>query len=150
MGKKVGKDCSVKLGANTIVYMGTWTIGGVDTDMHETTSFGDDWKVYNFGLHDGGQITFNGFYDPADNTGQMTLVEYNIDNTDISNLKLYVDNTSYFEPCQTTGYASCHAISGHDTQFSHVNITSFEVNADKSGMVNVSFTAKVSGAMVLV
>lgn len=150
MSVKIGKDCKVTLGANTVVGMGTWNLSGITSDQLETTSFGDDWKRYEFGLKDGGQVTFNGLYDPADTTGQDELKAANLRETDITTLRLYVDNTSYFEPCQTTGYWSPSTTTGNPTQASHVNVTSYDVSSDKSGMMNTSFTAKVTGCMVLI
>lgn len=150
MSKKVGKDCAVKLGTDAVVGMGTWTLDGIVTDEIESTAFGDEWKQYEYGLKDGGTISFNGHYDPADASGQIKLQEANLYNSALTNLRCYVDNTSYYEPCQTTGYFSPSLTTGAPTQLSNVRITSFNVSADKSGLMATSFTAKVSGVMVLV
>jgi len=150
MGFKKGKDCKVTLGANSVVGMGTWSLSGITSDQLEDTEFGDEWKTYAFGMKDGGQITFNGLFDPADTTGQDVLKAANLDNTNITNLRLYVDNTSYYTPCATAGYWSPSDTTGNDTPVSHVNITSYDISADKSGLMQTSFTAKVSGCMVLV
>jgi len=50
---------------------------------------------------------------------------------------------------QTTGYFSPYNTTGADTQLSHVNVTAYNISADKSGLMKVDFTAKVSGVMVL-
>ena len=150
MATKIGKDCAVKLAANSVVGMGTWSLSGISSDQLEDTEFGDSWKTFKFGLKDGGQVTFNGLYDPADTTGQEVLKAANLDNTDITNLRLYVDNTSYYEPCQTTGYWSPSDTTGNPTVLSHVNITAYDISADKSGLMQSSFTAKISGCMVLI
>ena len=150
MSVKVGHLGKVQLGATTIVGMGTWTMSGITSDQMDASDFGDNWKVYEFGMKDGGQVTFNGLLDPADNTGQEALQIANMDNTDLTSLRLYVDNTSYYEPCQSAGYFSPSSTTGQDTRASHVNITSFEISMDKSGLAQISFTGKVSGLMVLV
>ena len=150
MATKLGKDCKVALGTASVVGMGTWNLSGITSDSLEDTEFGDQWKTFKFGMKDGGQVTFNGLFDPADTTGQEVLKAANLDNTNITNLRLYVDNTSYYEPCQTTGYWSPSDTTGNPTVLSHVNITSYDVSADKSGLMQTSFTAKVSGCMVLV
>lgn len=150
MSKKVGQYCKVALGSTKVLGMGTWTISGISADQIESSEFGDNWKTYEFGMKDGGTISFNGFFDPADVTGQNALRLANLNNTDITNLRLYVDNTSYFEPCQTTGYFSPAVTSGADTMASCINIVSLEVGADKSALITASFQAKVSGVMVLV
>ena len=151
MAVKVGHLGKVALGASTIVAMGTWSLSGITADQMESSAFGDNWKTYEFGMKDGGQISFNGFLDPADTTGQQALQKANIDNTDLTSLRLYVDNTSYYEPCQTAGYFAPGTLStGQDTPASHVNITTYDISMDKAGLATISFTGKVSGVMVLI
>jgi len=146
----VGKDCSVKLATNSIVLMGTWSLSGVNTDQLETTAFGNEWKTYEFGLKDGGTVSFSGLYDATDTTGQHELMEANVEATDLTDIRLYINTTSYFVPNQTDGYFSPTVTTGASTEESHVNITSLNINSDKSGLVNIDFTGKVSGVMVLV
>jgi len=151
MAVKVGHLGKVTLGASTIVGMGTWSLSGITADQMESSAFGQNWKTYEFGMKDGGQISFNGFLDPADVTGQTALQRANIENTDLTSLRLYVDNTSYYEPCQTTYYFAPNSLStGNDTILSNVNITSYDISMDKAGLATISFTAKVSGLMVLI
>ena len=151
MGVKVGHLGKVTLGASTIVAMGTWSMSGITADQMESSAFGQNWKTYEFGMKDGGQITFNGFLDPADTTGQQALQKANIDNIDLTSMRLYIDNTSYYEPCQTTGYFAPGSLStAQDTIASHVNITSYDISMDKAGLATISFTGKVSGLMVLI
>ncbi len=150
MSLRSGKDCVVKIGADTVVGIGQWSIDGITADMMDTSALGDNWKSFEFGMKDGGQVTFSGLCDPDDTTGQDVLRSANLNNTDITNLRLYVDNTSYFEPCQTTGYFTPASTSGNDTPASLVNVVSYNVSADKAGMLQTSFTCKVSGVMVLV
>lgn len=150
MAVKVGHLGKVTLGADTIVGMGTWTISGITADQMDASDFGDNWKTFEFGMKDGGQVTFNGFLDPADTTGQEALQKANMDNTDLTSLRLYVDNTSYYIPNQTAGYFSPNATTGEDTPASWVNITAFDISMDKAGLATISFTGKVSGVMVLV
>ena len=151
MAVKAGYLASVTLGTSTIVAMGTWSLSGITADQMESSSFGDNWKTYEFGMKDGGTISFDGFLDPADTTGQQALMKANLDNTDLTSLRLYVDNTSYYEPCQTTSYFAPGSLStGQDTVYSYVNITSYDIGMDKAGLGTVSFTGKVSGVMVLI
>lgn len=150
MGKKVGKNCKITLGSDKILGMGTWSLNGIQSDQIESSEFDQEWKTYEFGMKDGGEVSFNGFFDPSDTTGQEVLRQANLTNSDITNLRLYIDSTSYFEPCQTSGYFSPSLTTGAATLPSCVNITSYEVSADKSGLMAASFKAKVSGVMVLV
>lgn len=150
MSKKVGKDADVKLGTDAIVGMGTWSMDGIVTEEFDASEFGDEWKDYLYGMKDGGSISFNGHYDPADTTGQQALQQANLYNSALTNLRLYIDNTSYFEPCQTTGYFSPNLTENAPTELSSVTITGLTVNQDKSALGQISFTGKVSGCMVLI
>lgn len=137
MAAKVGKDCKVTFGSNSILGMGTWAMSGIDTDTLEDTEFGDDYKTYKVGLKEGGQISFSGYYDPADSTGQDAARAFREAGTIVTSLRLYVDNTSYWTPTTTT-------------PLSGVYITGYDVSADKSGLAQCSFTGKVSGLMELI
>jgi hypothetical protein len=150
MGTKIGKDCKVAIGAASVVGMGTWSLSGITSDSLEDTEFGDNWKTFKFGIKDGGQVTFNGLFDPADTTGQGVLKAANLDNTNLTTLRLYIDNTSYYEPCQTTSWWTASDSTNNETFPSHVNVTSYDISSDKSGLMQTSFTCKVSGCMVLV
>ena len=148
---KVGRDCKVTLGTYTVLGLGTWSMDGITADQMESTEFGVKWKTYKFGMNDGGTISFSGLCDPADVTGQNVLRACNLNKSDITNMRLYIDNTSYYEPCQTTSYFGPGALStGYDTIKSCVNVTSYNIKADKSSLVSVDFSCKVSGVMVLV
>lgn len=137
MAAKVGHDCQVTLGANKVLGIGTWNHSGRAMDVLEDTEFGDDFKSYKGGLLEGGQITFAGYYDPADTTGQEALQGYWEARTEVTSMRLYVDNTSYWTPTTTN-------------PLSAVLITAFEISADKSGLMQISFTAKVSGNTELI
>jgi hypothetical protein len=150
MGVKVGKDAKVTLGAATVLKMGTWNLSGITTEEFDASSFQDEWKLYEYGMKDGGNVGFNGHYDPTDTTGQQALQQANLYNSALTTLRLYVDNTSYFEPCQTTGYFSPNLTTGAPTILSSVTITSLNITADKSGLESIDFGGKVSGLMVLV
>jgi hypothetical protein len=147
----VGKDGKVTLGVNTVVGMGTWTIDGVTVEEFDASKFGDTWKAYQYGMKDGGTVSFNGHYEPTDVTGQQMLMLANLYNSALTDLRLYIDNTSYFVPSQSTSYFAPGAYStGMPGRVSSVTITTFNIGLDKSGLGTVSFTAKVSGLMVKV
>jgi len=144
----VGKDGKVTLGTTSVVGMGTWTLDGVSVEEFDASAFGDTWKQFEYGMKDGGSVSFNGHYDPTDTTGQVALQMANLHNSHLTNLRLYINNTSYFEPCQTTGWFDPDHTTGMPTKVSSVTITTFNIGMDKSGLGTTSFTAKVSGVMV--
>ena len=132
-----GADGKVTLGSNTISLMGTWSMSGIQTDLGETTAFGDEWKQFRPMLKDGGTISFNGLFDGTDTAGQTALRNYNAANTSVSDIRFYVDDNSYYIPSTTN-------------PLSYVWITEWNVDSDKAQLVTASFSCKVSGKMVLV
>lgn len=147
---KLGKDAQVSLGTGQVLGIGNWSMDGISREEIDDTAMGDEWNRYEFGMKDGGTISFAGNYKPGDSTGQVALQEHFDDNTDVTTLRLYIDNTSYYEPCRTTGYLHPAKTTAANTVLSHVNITSIPVNFDKGGLGQISFTARCSGPMVLV
>lgn len=150
MSYRSGKDCKVTLGANTVVGMGTWSISGITADQMDSSAFNDNWKSFVFGMKDGGTIEFSGLGDPDDVTGQEALKIANINNSDLTDLRLWIDDTSYYTPNQTTGYFSPNNTTGIETVKSHVNVTSYGENADKADLLKINFTCKVSGCLALI
>ena len=152
MAKYVGKDAKVTIGANTIVAMGNWTVNGISTAELDASSFGDQWMTYLYGMKDGGTVTFSGHADLTDTTGQQICLAANVKNSALPDLRFYLNNTSYFVPNQTTDYFAPAALStGMGTPgLCSVNITQWNINADKGGIVPISFTARVNGCMAVV
>lgn len=146
----VGKHAKVTLGANKVLGIGAWSMDGQTRAETDDTEFGDDYTKYKFGVIDGGTITFAGNHKKDDTTGQDALEDSFDGATDLTSLRLYVDKTSYYEPCQTTSYLRPGNTSAGNTKLSHTNITARPINYDKGALGQVSFTARVSGQMVLV
>lgn len=146
----VGKNAKVSLGADKILGIGNWSNDGISRQEIDDTEFGDERTKFAMGVIDGGSISFAGNHKPDDTTGQLALEEAFDANTELTTLRLYIDNTSYFEPCQTTGYLHPGNTTGNNTVLSYVNITAANVNYDKGALGQTSFTGRVSGSMVLI
>lgn len=138
MAFKAGNNAKVTLGAATVVGMGNWQLSGITVDLLETTSFGDTAKQFITGLLDYGAANFGGLYDPGDTTGQQMLVSANINNSKIGNIRLYVDNTSYWTPNVTVVSAA------------GLLMQSVAIGQDKSGLATIEFSGKCTGPWVLV
>lgn len=150
MAYKKGNITKVTIGADTIVGMGDYNRSGGQAVQMDTTAFTDNFESYEFGVKAGEDLTFSGLYDPDDTTGQEELQKAKVDGTDLTTLRFYIDNTSYFEACQTTGYFSPANTTGVGTELSHINIINVDTNSTRTDMMKISFSAKVSGVMVLV
>lgn len=138
MAFKAGNLCAVKLTTDVVKGMGTWSMAGVSVDLLDTTSFGDLAKTFITGMKDYGEVTFSGLYDPADSTGQGTLISANLNNSKIANARLYVDASSYWTPNVTADSAA------------GLLMQNFTINADVANVVRIDFTGRCTGAWVLV
>lgn len=139
MGAKVGKLASVRLGTYRVTEMGAFSIDGMTNDVLETTEFGDEFKSFEFGVGDGGTVSFNGNFDATDGnqiSGQSGMVSAFMNKSKFGNaLRFYVDNTSYFT-CSDDGNVSGNFL-----------IQSIKIDYDKSGIGKISFVAKVAGKL---
>jgi len=138
MSFKAGNNAKVTLGAATVVGMGNWSLPGISTDLLESTAFGDTAKQYLTGLLDYGDVNFGGLYDPSDSTGQAVLISANLNNSKISVIRLYVDNTSYWTPDTTT------------VTDAGMLVQTTAIGVDKSGLATITFSGKATGPWVLV
>lgn len=138
MGFKTGSNAKVTLGSDTVVGMGNWKLSGITADLLESTAFGDSAKQYMTGLIDYGTVEFGGLYDPADTTGQNILLSALLNNSKIANVRLYVDNTSYWTP-NVTGVSAAGMI-----------LQSCPIGMDKGALGTISFSGKCTGPWVLV
>ncbi len=138
MAFKAGNLGKVTLGSSTVVGMGSWELPGISVDLLESTAFGDTAKQFMTGLLDYGAVNFGGLYDPADVTGQTILISANTNNSRITNIRLYVDNTSYWTPNMTVDSDS------------GMLVQSVAIGMDKSGLATIKFSGKATGPWILV
>ena len=136
MAAKAGFLAGVKYLGDKVAGMGTWNMSGLTREVLEDTEFGDNVKTFVFGLADGGTIDFNGYYDPTDTTGQLTLEAAVLAGTVLatSMLQFFIDSTSYWSVSSGGSYLVTKAQA---------------VSMDKSGLGQISFSVKVSGTMFL-
>ncbi len=138
MAFKPGNNAKVTLGAATVVGMTNWSMDGISVDLLDKSAFGDIAKKYMTGLLDYGTISFNGHYDPADTTGQTILQSANMNNSKITNIRLYVDATSYWCPNITADSDA------------GLLIQTFKIGMAHNGLGTIDFSGKASGPWVLV
>ena len=132
-------------GKHTIAELGNWSVSGISRDMIDYTAFGDTVKKFKPGMLDPGSISFAGFYDGTDDTGQVSLITYLSSGASIGNsassanmickLRLWENSDTDFD---SYGFWSCTGSSGE------IYITSMDLGQDKNGLGTVSFSAKVS------
>ena len=144
---KIGIDAKVKIGDENVVGVGTWSITGSSYAEIEDTEFGDDDFAALRGLRTGGTVTFGGNFKVDDTTGQDAIKDAFWNKTDLTTLRFYVDNTSYYAPNDTTGAGGGLPA---DVMVSHIKILKEpDISFDKSGLGTISFEGKVFGAMRL-
>jgi len=145
---KIGIDCKVTLGANTILGLGTWGISGGSYAELDDTDFGDDDMITLRGLRTGGTVTFAGNYKKDDTTGQDAVRDAYWLKADLTDLRFYVDDTSYYTPNSTTAAGGGLPA---ETMVSHIKILTEPMpSTDKNGLASISFNGKIEGAMRLI
>lgn len=145
---KPGSECKVTLGDNTILGLGSWSITGGSYAELDDTAFGDDSTQTLFGIRTGGNISFSGNYKKDDTQGQERIKEAYWAKSDLTDLRFYVDDVSYYTPNSTT-----QAGGGlpEGVQVSQIRIfTEPNYTVDKSGLVTVDFSGVLNGAMRLI
>lgn len=150
MAFKVGYLGKVSIGATKVLGMGKWEYTAPSAEEHDSTEFGDNWEKTLLGIKKGGSISFEGLLDPGDTTGQEVLALAAAENTQMTTMRFYVDNTSYYECCRTTGYFSPTNTTGKSTVLSYIQLNPPVIGTDKNGLATCRFSGKVSGLLVLI
>lgn len=138
MAIKIGRKAKVVLGTYTVAEQSTWAMSGLTNETLDKSVFEDEIRTYEFGIGDYGTITFSGFYDPTDTTGQVLLRSAALNKSKIQDLKLYIDATSYWT-AKTTSVTGEILVTKVDS-----------VTMENNGIGRIDFEAKVSGELVLV
>lgn len=134
----VAKNCKVAVGATQVNGIGSFTIGGPTTEEVDSTQFGDDWRDFETTLKDGGDFSFDGWFDKDDTNGQVALRSAQETDLGLTDLRFYINASSYYAPNRTGDPVSI------------CKIKSFSVNAEMAGLVNITFGGKVYGKFTLV
>ena len=140
MAVKIGKLAKVSLNPDglsehTVSRIGNYTLSGITVDPVECTAFGDASKAFMPGMVDPGTIEISGYYDPDDAEGQDALQTACENGTELTvgMIKFFVDDSTYFTPKS----GGCIIITKSNA-----------VVMDKAGVGTVSFSGKVSGAVL--
>lgn len=151
MAVQEGRNASVTVlhttrGEQTIAELGTWSLGGQSRDMIEYTAFGDTVKKFKPGMLDPGEVSFEGFYDPTDDYGQVAMISAlssgiaigNSTSATLRKLRLWGSGSTAVGSTSVYGFWSVIGSSGE------LYITNMELGQDKNGLGTVSFTLKAS------
>lgn len=136
MATKSGRIADVKVGGNTVLGQGTWTLGGFTREIIEEDSWDIDIKKKYFSVGDAGTISFSGLHDPADATGQQLLDSACINSSAFTggDLQFFVDNTSYWRV---------------DTGYTILITKCLSITMEKSAMGTTDFEAVINGANMI-
>jgi len=127
-----GRLAKVMYGSVRLAGLSTWSMSGYTNPTLDDTEFGDTVQSFTFGgMADPGTVSFSGFHDPADTTGQASLATAAVAGIPLSNLYFYETTTRYWAV----------AAGGHILPTKCDSIT-----FDKNALATVSFEGKISGA----
>jgi hypothetical protein len=142
-----GKNCAFEFNGVHVAGIGTWKYSPGAAEEIDDTEFKDTSEKILLGIRKRGSLTFDGIA-KLSNTEQEALKRASINGTQLTSMALRIASSRAYVPNATTGYHSPLSNTGNATQPGYVNITGFEINADKSTSAKVSFTAVVSGDLV--
>ena len=143
-----GRDAKVTLGANIILGLGSWSITGGNFAELDDTAFGDESMQALRGLRTGGSVTFSGNYKKDDTRGQDMIKTAFWNKSDLTDIRFYVDDTSYYTPNSTTAAGGGLPA---ETDISHIKIfTEPTITVNMGDLAKTDFTGKIEGAMRLI
>ena len=131
-----GRYASVKLASNLIANLGDWSLD-INLDSIDVSVFGSTWGKAIPGMQRW-TGSANGFYDPADTNGQATLKTDALASTKVTDIRFYVDSTSYWTP-DVTGDADAGCY-----------INTISIKHDKAGVASVGYSIIGFGPLTLV
>jgi len=147
----VGKNSKVSLGtiaANTVLGMGTWSIGGGSVATLDDTEFGDEHQDLVLGLFTGGTVSFSGLHKIDDVSGIDLLIKAYHLRSGFSDMRFWCSSgANYYRP-NSSALAGGGLPAG--VPMSIIYITSEpQIGMDRSGLASISFSGIVVGAMRL-
>lgn len=122
---KMGRYARVKLGTVTILNLASWDLN-MATDELDASVFGTGWGATMPGMQKW-TVAVAGLYDPSDVTGQNVVESAKRNGTKLTNIRFYVDETSYFVPDVT------------EDSDAGAYITGYTIKQDKSGLAQLTF-----------
>lgn len=133
MAKISGKGGKVMLGSVTLANITDWEIGGFTmATIKKDPAFGDTIAEYVAdGVGDPGTLSFSGNYDPADSTGQLAIQTTLAAGTEITNLYLYANTSTFWRVASGGGILVTQADA---------------ITLPRSGIGKIKFAGQVTGA----
>lgn len=144
MARSVGYKGKILKGSTQILGMAEWNYSGETRKTEASQLFNYQYEVQTPTTIEGGEITISGDYLMGD-PGLELIEEAFANGTELTDLKLYIDDDNYFIPDPNT------TLYDGTAQPSHVIITKSpnSVRHAASGIARTEFTAKVSGRLIL-
>lgn len=135
----------VAFGANTVLGIGSFSFGGGSFDLLDDTELGDDWEDLSPGLRRGGTVEFSGKFKGDDTQGQDLLFLAYYNQTEITTLRFWVDDSSYYTPNSTTAAGGGLPA---EVPVSHILITEEPtISMDLNNLMSINFRGRIVGAM---
>ena len=131
-----GRNGKVYYGTYLVAEFASWSLD-LSNDEIDTSAFGSTWKKSDVGMR-GWSLSISGHYDPSDTNGQGAIEAAWAAGSLINNIKLYIDNSSYWIPDVTT-----------DSDAGG-RVTSYAINHAHDGVAGISLTLSGSGPITFV
>ena len=128
-----GREATVKYGTYTVAEMASWSLD-LSNEEIDTTSFGSTWGKSDVGMRKW-SLSVSGHYDPSDSTGQNSIEAAWAAGSLINNIKVYVDNSSYWIPDVTTDSNAGGRVTTYTINQAHNTVASISLTLSGSGPI---------------
>ena len=138
----------VTLGENVILGVASWSHSGQGRSSLDDTVMGDKANRYLPDILEGGKVTLSGNYKKDDTTGHSAMLSAMFNESGISNIRFYVDATSYYTPNDTT---AANWLLPAGMPVSRVLVESYDVDfsGPKGALGKFSSSMQVDGVLTL-
>jgi len=135
---KAGYKGRIQFGDTVINGMMTWNYSGSVRDLADDSALRQEIKTYVALQIEGGTVTMNGNFLLDGDAGQQALKDAFDNATELDNIRLYIDDSNYYELDSSTDPASYAIVSKYD-----------DIGVDKAGIISIASELKISGVMKL-
>ncbi len=131
----MGRYASIKKGVVLVENLGRWVLD-IRMDEIDVSVFGTVWGRMIAGMQKW-TATIEGFYDPADTDGQALLQTAALSATKLTDIRVYIDSTSYWAPAQDLDSANGAFISGISVNHDKAGVAALTINVIGFGQIKL-------------
>jgi predicted secreted protein len=128
-----GQDGHVKIGTYEVAEMASWNLT-ISANEIAINVFGTSWTKTEQGIKSW-SCSLDGFYDLSDTNGQVAIKNAFWNNTLLTTVRLYVNDTSYWTPDLTTDSSAGARVTNYSPTQTADNVAQVSISLAGSGPI---------------